>query len=86
MGMIGEDGGVGHGAEGVCRAGVWREGAHRAEPWLGCSDVIIFFIRGEVRLGSMGPWTSKLLSRKGLGRQLVVLVPLARGGAGAVIS
>lgn len=55
MGMIGEDGGVGHGAEGVCRAGVWREGAHRAEPWLGCSDVIIFFIRGEVRLGSMGP-------------------------------
>ena len=37
------------------RAGVWREGAHRAEPGLGCSDIIIFFIRRGVRLGSMGP-------------------------------
>lgn len=86
-GMIGEDGGgVGHGAEGFGRAGVWREGAHRAEPGLGRSDVVVFFIGGGVRLGSAGPWTSKLLSRKGLGRQLVVLVPLSRGGAGAVIS
>lgn len=66
-GMIGEDGGgVGHGAEGFGRAGVWREGAHRAEPGLGRSDVVVFFIGGGVRLGSAGPCvTGRLRSVRG---------------------